>query len=173
MDFWKDFKQVTISASIDGHEGLNEYIRGGSGRYDIAGNVRKMAALPNTTVIGKPTMQALNIFYLPEILDWMQLQPFDGIDYHFVTFPQFLDCRIWTGDARKEIEDKLVAYKNNQPAGVVYNVVDNVLKFFQSKETYTPELWDKFIEYNATLDTARDEDSNEFNFFKRYMKEHT
>ncbi len=171
LDFWRDFKSVMVSASIDGPPGLNDYIRGGAERYDIELNVKRVNELPNCITVGKPTIQALNIYYLPELFEWIKQNNFKQVDHHFVTFPKFLDCRIWTGRARMEIDAKLQNYYENQTDERTRNVLDNILTFFRSAEMYEDQKWDDFLEYNRILDDARDQNYKDYAFFREYMKD--
>jgi len=171
LDFWEKHKRVVVAASIDGPPALNDYIRGSSQKYDIAHNVTRLKDYENISVTGKPTVQSLNIYYIPELFEWIKKNHFDSIDHHFVTWPHFLDCRIWTGNAREEITAKLESYTAAQTDPNIRHVVENILTFFTSSEQYTDEKWDKFIEYNRTLDEARNQSFEDYQFFKTYMKE--
>ena len=66
LDYWKDYKKVTVGFSIDGPPGINEYIRGGSNIEDIKNNILLIKEnLNNVTLKAKFTVQALNVYYLP------------------------------------------------------------------------------------------------------------
>jgi hypothetical protein len=101
------------------------------------------------------------------------MKVFTGV--HFVTWPKFLDSRIWTGEARQEIKVKLESYLKHQDNlnGLQLNVgnsIRDVVRFFNGSEQYDNTKWNKFLEYNKTLDGARDETFEKFEFLKKWMK---
>jgi sulfatase maturation enzyme AslB (radical SAM superfamily) len=174
VDYWKKFKRVTISVSLDGPHSLNEYIRSGADSKVIEDNIRLLQQLPNVVVTGKMTVQALNIYYVPETFEWFKSM---GVStgVHFVTWPNFLDGRIWTGEARQEIKEKLELYLQDQDTPIskrlnVENSINDIVKFFNGTETFNDSNWSKFLEYNKTLDTARNETFKKFEFLQKWMK---
>lgn len=172
IDYWKDYKEVVVGFSIDGPPGINEYIRGGSNINDIKKNILKINDnLDNVVLKAKFTAQALNIFYLPELTDWLYELGVTNIGTSYVSFPDHLDARIWTGDARKEIiekyENKIQNLSNNRDSAK--RNLKSILNYFKSAELYTEERWNRFIEWNKILDKSRNESYNEYKFLERYM----
>ena len=170
LDYWKNFRGVTVQVSIDGPPELNNYIRGGSERYNIEKNIEKVKKLSNTVIVCKPTIQALNILYLPELIKWSKKNKFDLMNYHFVKFPEFLDCRIWTGDARERITKKLENSLKKESNKRYIIILKNVLSYFKSSETYDEKKWKTFLEYNRILDKARNQSWTDHEFLREYMK---
>ena len=175
IDYWKKFKKVIAAVSLDGPPNLNEYIRSGADSKGIENNIRLLQKeLPNVFIQGKITVQALNIYYVPETFEWFKsMNVFTGV--HFVTWPKFLDSRIWTGEARQEIKEKLKSYLKHQDELIglqlnVGNSIRDVVKFFNASEQHDNDKWNKFLEYNKTLDGARDETFEKFEFLKKWMK---
>lgn len=174
LDFWPYFKKIILAVSLDGPPTLNEYVRSGADSNVIQENINKLqTTLTNISIIGHITVQALNIYYVPETLDWFKkMKVQSGV--HFVTFPEFLDARIWNSLAREEIKQKLNDFLDKKHAmsdksnDVI--VLKQVINFFNGKCTYSEKNWKKFIEYNNILDLARNETSNEFEFLKKWMK---
>ena len=175
IDYWKKFKKVSIAVSLDGPPDLNEYIRSGADSNGIEENIRLLQKeLPNVVVIGKMTVQALNIYYVPETFEWFKrMMVPTGV--HFVTWPSFLDSRIWTGAARQEIKEKLELYLQNQDTPIskelnVGNSIRDIVRFFNGEEITNDGQWNKFLEYNKTLDSARNETFEKFEFLQKWMK---
>ena len=175
IDYWKKFKKVVTAVSLDGPPDLNEYIRSGADSKVIEENIKLLQTeLPNVFIQGKITVQALNIYYVPETFEWFKsMNVFTGV--HFVTWPKFLDSRIWTGEARQEIKEKLESYLKNQDELIglqlnVGNSIRDVVRFFNASEQHDNNKWNKFLEYNKTLDGARDETFEKFEFLKKWMK---
>ena len=119
-------------------------------------------------------MQALNIYYVPETFEWFKsMNVFTGV--HFVTWPKFLDSRIWSGEARLEIKEKLESYlkKQDELNGLQLNVgnsLRDVIRFFNASKQHDNDKWNKFLEYNKTLDGVRNETFEKFEFLKKWMK---
>lgn len=175
LDYWKKFKKVILAVSLDGPPDLNEYVRSGADSKVIEENIRILQeTMPNVFIQGKITVQALNIYYVPEAFEWFRrMKVFAGV--HFVTWPSFLDCRIWTGVPRQQILEKLQQYRhlNGMRTGIVYNIntsISDVYNFFNGKDMHDAVLWNKFINYNKILDESRNESSSKFPFLETWMK---
>lgn len=172
LDYWKDYKEITLGFSIDGPPGINEYVRGGSNIDHIKENILTIRKnLNNVTLKAKFTAQALNIFYFPELTDWLYELGVTLIGTSYVMFPDHMDAKIWTGDARKEIiekyENKIASLPNDRLSAK--RNLQNVLNYFKSKEMYTEERWNRFIKWNKILDKSRNESYNDYKFLERYM----
>ena len=172
LDYFPHFKCVILSASLDGPPLLNEYIRGDSNSKIIEQNVQHLKQFDNIYLKAKLTVQALNIYYVPESLEWFRELQIDA-DMHFVTWPAHLDARIWTDSAREKIISKLNNYiaglSNNQ-----YNIKEtaqNILNYFIKDNLYTIEKFHKFIEWNKILDKRRNESFLDFDFLRENMHE--
>ena len=139
---------------------------------DIKNNVLTIKEnLNNVTLKAKFTAQALNVYYLPELVDWLYDIGVTNIGTSYVSFPDHLDARIWTGDARKDIIEKYenkIANLTNDRNSAKRNL-QNILNYFKSKEMYTEERWNRFIEWNKILDKSRNESYNDYKFLERYM----
>lgn len=153
FDLWKNFKSIQVSCSIDGFPQLSEYIRSNSNILDVERVIKKMLAVSNISVTGKMTLSAWNIFYVPETFNYFKSLGIKKHDYHFVTFPEFLDCRIFTGERRKEISEKLTS-------------CPDIKSYFDNTQMYTKEKWQKFLEYTNILDQSRETSIYDFDFFK-------
>ena len=175
VDYWKNFKKVELACSIDGPKKLSEYIRSGSNADNVEENIKILLDYKNIKIIGKLTVSALNIFYIPEALEWFNDMNVHRTDLHFVTFPKFLDCSIWKDKPRLLITNKLFDYKEKVSNQKSYErkriplTVGAAYNFFTSKETYDKDLWNKFIEYNKILDQSRNQSYKDFDFLREYM----
>jgi sulfatase maturation enzyme AslB (radical SAM superfamily) len=173
LDYWPKFKRINVGISLDGPPKLNEYIRGGSDSKQIEENIQTLLEYDNIFPIGKITVQALNIYYIPEALEWFREMKLPTTDMHFVTWPEHLDARIWTGEARNKIINKLQHYidslKDN--SNQIKSTAQNVLNYFSQTETYTDEKWNKFKEWNKVLDESRGESFNDYDFLQEFMND--
>ena len=173
LDYWPKFKQVKVGISLDGPPKLNEYIRGDSSSIQIEENIIELLKYDNIFLSGKITVQALNIFYVPEALEWFRKMDLPNTDLHFVTWPNHLDARIWTGNAREDIKNKIEKYIQTLQDNTknIKTVAQNILNFFNSEDLYNEDKWNKFIEWNKILDKSRNEDYNNFTFLRKYMND--
>ena len=81
MELWKNFKKVELFISIDGIEKVTEFVRYPSNFKVIENNLRMYDdnASDNMSFKILYTVQALNIFYLPEFADWLESQNYKKI----------------------------------------------------------------------------------------------
>ena len=91
--------------------------------------------------------------------------------------PEHLDARIWTGEARQSIIDKISSYIKQcdenglvECLGSVSHTAKEILNYFVDTEKYTPEKFNKFVEWNNILNGTRKQSHHEFEFLKDYMK---
>lgn len=117
LDIWKSFKEVRIGASIDGYGKINDYIRYPSRWENVLKNLKKIdEAEGNFKVWIAFTVQAYNIFYLPEVIKWKLNSNFkrvNNLDFPkpFLTFhplhtPPYLNVKILPLNIKKKIEEK-------------------------------------------------------------------
>ena len=172
LDYWKDYKLVTVGFSIDGPPGINEYIRGGSNINDIKNNILEIRSkLDNVLLKAKFTTQALNVYYFPELVDWLYDIGITLIGVSYVSFPDHMDARLWNKEAKQEIiekyEEKISSLPNDRLTAK--RMLKNVLNYVRNKDLYTEERWNRFIEWNKILDKSRNESYTNFKFLERYM----
>ena len=160
FDLWKLFKSVQVSCSIDGYPELSEYIRTNSNIVDVERIINKMLIVPTISVTGKMTLSAWNIFYVPETFEYFKSLGIKKYDYHFVTFPEFLDCRIWNDKARTAIDKKL---------DTACNKTQNIRRYFNNTNKYSDKKFATFIEYTKVLDESRDTTYTNFDFLKEWI----
>lgn len=172
FDYWKDYKQINLGFSIDGPPGINEYIRGGSNIDDIERNIDLLRErLPNVQLKAKITVQALNVYYIPELIQWLYDRGVTLIGSSYVMSPDHLDARIWCCQAREEISQKYInAIDKLLPTQIsAKKNLNSILNYFQSKHMHTEERWHRFIEWNTILDKSRNESYKTYDFFNKYI----
>jgi hypothetical protein len=78
FEYWKNFKEVKISFSIDNIGERFELERNGASWDTVCENIGKFNSMRSdsfkTDVF--PTVSILNVYYLPELLDWINSQNF-------------------------------------------------------------------------------------------------
>jgi len=71
LELWNSFKSVSVHFSVDAFGELNEYIRYGTKWSDVEANVKEILAHPKAHCEVHATVQALNVFDLPKLYDWI------------------------------------------------------------------------------------------------------
>lgn len=146
---WKNFKKVSMSASIDAVGERNHYIRFPASWKKIETHVAKILdhgiALDVTQ-----TISAMNLFYLDEMLAWAQPQKIH-VEYNFVYDPPFLAPQALPQAVRKELlqNEKFQALASSRQRLQLEAIAN---------EADSPELWEQFVSYTKTLDQSRKQD---------------
>jgi MoaA/NifB/PqqE/SkfB family radical SAM enzyme len=84
IEIWKEFKHVDLSVSVDDIENRFDYQRYGKYSWvDLDRNIKKIKKekTPNIFVSSYTMIHAMNVYYLPELCEWIDRTGFD--DYHF------------------------------------------------------------------------------------------
>jgi organic radical activating enzyme len=170
VELWKQFKFVDVMISIDGHTQLNDYIRYPADWNTIERTLHLYDTTPdNIDVKLLCTVQALNIYYLPEFTEWLLSQNYKKISqknldgtFHpgVLHYPQYLCAKILPSHLKKETTDKLLAFgkkhKNNPSIQRMIKMVD-----FMNSEDWS-HLLPQTLEYLEKLDKLRSCDSSFF-----------
>jgi sulfatase maturation enzyme AslB (radical SAM superfamily) len=122
FDLWKEFKLVRFHYSIDSIKEMNDYIRYPS---DWENQVNTFHRLDNETsdnveVTIACAVQALNVYYLPDFIQWkleqgfkkINMWPFGagGISQHFVYWPAHLNVKSLPTDFKAKCRAKYEAW---------------------------------------------------------------
>lgn len=124
FDLWKHFKLVRFHYSVDSILEMNEYIRYPSewSRTAEVFHILDKQTTNNVEVTAACSVQALNVYYLPDFIKWkleqnfkkINMWPFGagGINYHFVYHPPHLNVKVLPAWFKEECERK---YKEFYP----------------------------------------------------------
>lgn len=164
LDYWKDFKKINLTISIDGPPKINEYIRTGSNAKNIENNIfRVLGELGELVQLkGTTTVSAYNAPYLRETMEYITSL---GICWHTsrVNFPDFLDARILPAElliySREKLENfNMKTIKNNfnekSMVSIERHIVDNI-KWLKSDTENRKDKFERFISYAKKLDESR------------------
>ena len=105
FDLWDHFLKVRFHFSIDSIEGMNDYIRWPPTWDKVVANLNRIDNTDdNVEVTIACAVQALNIYYIPDLIRWKLKQNFKKVNppefgaglvnFHFVYHPAFLNVRI-------------------------------------------------------------------------------
>lgn len=114
-ELWNHFRHVEIAFSIDNIGQRFEYERYGAKWNDVQTNINKFSALPSNKISTQlcTTMNIQNIYYLPEICDWISTQTFDHIYFNMLHDPWHMSISRMTNEAQKLVIDRLTTHEFN------------------------------------------------------------
>ena len=86
---WSHFKHVEVAFSIDNTEERFEYERYGANWEEVQTNLSKFTAMRSNKISTQLclTVNVQNVYYLPEICDWIQTQTFDHVYFNMLHDP--------------------------------------------------------------------------------------
>ena len=165
MEIWKHFKKVELFISIDGIEKVTEFVRYPSNFKVIENNLRMYDdnASDNMSFKVLYTVQALNIFYLPEFADWLNSQNYKKIivrKKHETIFhtgvlwgPNYLSTKILPIHVKEIITKKLTDYVESKKD--ILNVwnFSEMVNLMNSEDNSS--LMKEFDEYLTKIDLYR------------------
>ena len=117
IKIWNEFKHVNIKVSMDGVGDVYNYIRQDGDWDTVYANMLALNDQPGIDVAAGITVQAHNIYQMPEFYQFWKESP---VDLKFITAnilqtPKYLSPAIWQGDYRDSIIKKLRAHEKEHP----------------------------------------------------------
>lgn len=117
IKIWNEFKHVNIKVSMDGIEDVYNYIRQDGDWDTVYENMCILNSEPSIDVAAGITVQAHNIFQMPEFYDFWKQSP---VDLKFITAnilqtPKYLSPKLWHSDYRQAIIEKLRGAEDRHP----------------------------------------------------------
>ena len=117
IKIWNEFKHVNIKVSMDGIDDVYNYIRQDGNWDTVYANMMALNNEPGIDVAAGITVQAHNIYQMPEFFQFWKDSP---VDLKFITAnilhtPKYLSPAIWQGDYRDAIIRKLRANQYEHP----------------------------------------------------------
>jgi sulfatase maturation enzyme AslB (radical SAM superfamily) len=125
FDLWNHFKEVKFNFSIDAVGEKNDYIRYPSKWQTITKNLDILDNTPdNVTVNIACAVQALNVLYIDELVEWKLSQNFKKINLppygaglvgtHLVYLPSYLNVRILPNEIKQLVKKKVELFCKTQ-----------------------------------------------------------
>ena len=108
-DLWNHFKHVEIAFSIDNTGARFEYERYGANWIEVQDNIAKFTAMRSNKISTQlcTTMNIQNVYYLPEICEWISTQTFDHIYFNMLHDPWHMCISQMTPAAKQLVIDRL------------------------------------------------------------------
>jgi len=110
-DLWSHFKHVEVAFSIDNTGSRFEYERFGADWSEVQENIAKFTQMRSNKFSTQLclTINIQNVFYLPEICDWISTQTFDHVYFNMLHDPWHMNISYMTADAKKLVLDKFAS----------------------------------------------------------------
>ena len=114
-DLWEKFKHVEIAFSIDNTGQRFEYERYGADWKEVQSNIRKFTEMRSPKISTQlcTTINIQNVYYLPEICDWISTQEFDNVYFNMLHDPWHMNISKMTLAAQKLVVDRLTTHEFN------------------------------------------------------------
>lgn len=117
FDLWDKFYNVRFHFSIDSIKGMNDYIRYPPNWDSIVESLHILDETPdNIEVTIACAVQALNMYYIPDLIQWKIQQNFKKINpwplgaglinFHFVYHPAFLNVKVLPEWFKQEVKTR-------------------------------------------------------------------
>lgn len=122
FDMWKEFKKVIFHFSIDGYSDVNNFMRYPSPWRRVVHQLKELDNYPhgNLTLTTATTITAINIFYIPEFIQWKMEEKWKLlnkypkgagiIDLHLAYWPPQLNCKVLPPWFKQEVKLKFESF---------------------------------------------------------------
>ena len=117
IKIWNEFKHVNIKVSMDGVGDVYNYIRQDGDWDTVYANMMALNNEPGIDVAAGITVQAHNIYQMPEFFQFWKDSP---VDLKFITAnilqtPKYLSPAVWQNEYRQAIIEKLRHHEVEHP----------------------------------------------------------
>jgi len=115
IELWTKFKHVEIAFSIDNVDKRFELERYGADWFEVQSNISKFNSMKSSKLSTQlcTTINIQNVYYLPEICDWIDTQSFDHIYFNMLHDPWHMNIGRMTTEAQKLVVDRLNSHRFN------------------------------------------------------------
>ena len=112
---WSNFKHVEVAFSIDNLKERFEYERYGAKWEEVEQNMLQFAEMRNSKFSTQLclTVNIQNVYYLPEICEWMYNQVFDHVYFNMLHDPWHMCISRMTTEAQQLVIDRLTTANIN------------------------------------------------------------
>jgi MoaA/NifB/PqqE/SkfB family radical SAM enzyme len=108
---WRHFKHVEVAFSIDNTGKRFEYERYGADWLEVQENIRKFTVMQNSKFSTQLclTINIQNVYYLPEICEWISQQTFNHVYFNMLHDPWHMNISRMTPTAQQLVLDKFAS----------------------------------------------------------------
>lgn len=155
-DIWRNFKLVEIAFSIDDVGSRFEYQRSGAKWSEVCKNLELFKQLrqrnSNIQLQVCCTVSIFNVFYLPEVAQWINQQGFDFVYWNIMHDADYFSIRTLPSQAKSTVTEHL---KSALVPARTQREFDNVINFMNRGASTDGMRLRKEI---ARVDSRRDQD---------------
>ena len=114
-ELWSNFKNVEIAFSIDNVDARFEYERYGAEWELVQDNLKRFNGLRSLKISTQlcTTINIQNVYYLPDLCDWISTQTFDHIYFNMLHDPWHMCISKMTKSAQELVVDRLTIHEFN------------------------------------------------------------
>jgi len=131
FDLWDHFKEIKLSFSIDDIGDRFEAQRVGSNWTQVCENIKHYNSKRSEKFITEvyPTVNVQNVYWLPELLDWILTQSFDHISFNILHSP--VDYNVISLDDQSKL--KIIKKFKQYPQ---YDICNSIIKLLDVAKEY-------------------------------------
>lgn len=164
IKIWNEFKHVNIKVSMDGVGDVYNYIRQDGDWDTVYANMMALNDEPGIDVAAGITVQAHNIYQMPEFYQFWKESP---VDLKFITAnilqtPNYLSPAIWQGEYRNAIIRKLRANQDEHPE------MDRFATYMENNQ-HPYMLYARMRKYTRDIEERYKQDINLKKMVKTYL----
>jgi hypothetical protein len=153
IELWKEFKQVTVNASIDDLGNRNYYIRYPTQWEETVASIEKLTKLSNLNWHVTQTVSILNIHTLAEFGYWFETKYNKTPHHNYVMYPDYLSIAALPDFYKEELRSHYASRLHDWQRKDLLNKLH---------EPYQPALLKKAKEFIIAVDKARGLDYNNY-----------
>lgn len=166
IDIWSQFRHINIKVSMDGIGDVYNYIREGGDWDTVEANMSILNDIDNIDMAVGITVQAHNIFQMPEFYDYWKESP---IELKFITAnilqtPKILSPAVWQGEDRDKIIVKLRAAEDKHPE------MDRFATYMENN-TRPESMYNTMIKYTNAIEKRYNPSTSLDDMIKKYIGE--
>ena len=154
--FWKQFREVEIAFSIDNIGDRFEFERHGAGWFELENNLKRFREMAdrcgNFKFQSCTTVNIQNVYYLPEIMSWLEQQDLGFIYLNMLHDPSYMSIANLTPAAKQLVLDRL---DTNSFLPKYHREIEGIRNFITQGAGSDGQ---EFLSYMARIDKRRDED---------------
>lgn len=156
MSKWKHFREVDIAFSIDNVGHRFELERSGGIWQEVESNIDMFfqSKLPHMILSVFATVSVLNVYYIEELIDWVETKNFNALTFNLLEYPAMLSISNMNQDLSKLVIGKLLQMDQRKISQ--YNIQQFINRIDQTKTA--PVMIDQLKTYMLKLDTVRNQD---------------
>lgn len=126
FDIWRHFKEVKLSFSIDDIGERFEQQRCGANWVSVCENIKKYNARKSNKFITEvfPTINTQNVYWLPELLDWIATQDFDHTAFNILYEPDSYNILSLKPQDKLAVIEKLKQHSQHEICNSVILMLD-------------------------------------------------